>query len=244
MTGLDGGFTLTWVGDEIHGESPVYPDLFVPGTSHVRLSVLATWTDIMGGYLSMEVLNPLIPVTMSLDVHAHRPVPECGSIRSSGRVLSAGRSVATLMVEITSDTGDAIAVATASFMAPDPNRRMPEHLRRDARTPVTIGRDIPFVNVDGCQQIAPGIVSLSSHATGRNTAGSFSGASLASAVEDAALSLCPGTTLSMLSMRYVKPVIDGPAIARAVGNGSICQVEVRDCAKDDRLAISAITRSF
>ena len=77
-----------------------------------------------------------------------------------------------------------------------------------------------------------------------NASHTMNGGLLALAVEEAALSALPGTTLSSLTMHFLRPVRVGPAIARAVGGDGLARVEVSDAGADDRIAVSATVRSF
>jgi acyl-coenzyme A thioesterase PaaI-like protein len=236
-------YDLSWNGDELCGVAAVGPDVFVPGTTSVRTSVLAFWVDVTGGYLAVEAMDPLVPVTLHLEVHVHRPVSDYSVLRSIGRVIASGRTVTSCAVEFRTDDDEPVAIGTASFMAPDPDRRLPDHLRLGRQT---IG-GLPtaaFADGAGCERTAPGTAVLARSESGRNAVGSVSGALLALAVEEAALSLVPGTTLSTLSLRYVRPVRIGPAVATATMSGSIGHVEVRDAGQDDRLAVTAVTRAF
>jgi acyl-coenzyme A thioesterase PaaI-like protein len=79
---------------------------------------------------------------------------------------------------------------------------------------------------------------------GLNASGTLNGGLLALAVEEAALSAEPGTTLASLSIRYAQPVRKGPAVAHAEVRDGLGQVVVRDQGRDDRLAVIASTRAF
>lgn len=77
------GLELSRSGDEIHGWAPVWPEMWAPGTSSLRVSILAAWADTLAGYLAIDVLEPRVPVTLSLDVDLYRPVPGDGPIRTA-----------------------------------------------------------------------------------------------------------------------------------------------------------------
>jgi hypothetical protein len=71
------------------------------------------------------------------------------------------------------------------------------------------------------------------------------GGLLALAVEEAVLStLPPATTLSMLAMRYLRPVRVGPAVAEAVAHGRVAEVTVVDHGRGDDVAVLATARAF
>ena len=63
-------------------------------------------------------------------------------------------------------------------------------------------------------------------------------------VEEAALSLSPGTTVSSLILRYLRPVRVGPAVASARNGSGLGDVEVRDAGNENRLSVLATTRFF
>jgi acyl-coenzyme A thioesterase PaaI-like protein len=90
---LELGFGLDRVGDELHCRAPAVPEMFVPGTTSVRTSILATFADVTAGCLAVDVLAPRVPVTLELDVHLYEPVPACESIHAVGRIHRAGRAV-------------------------------------------------------------------------------------------------------------------------------------------------------
>jgi acyl-coenzyme A thioesterase PaaI-like protein len=72
----------------------------------------------------------------------------------------------------------------------------------------------------------------------------LNGGLLALAVEEAALSLTPNTTLSSLAMRFLRPVRIGPAVAHAQVHHDLARVEVCDAGNADRLAVVATARAF
>ncbi len=74
-----------------------------------------------------------------------------------------------------------------------------------------------------------------------NAAGTLNGGLIALVVEEAALSLTPGATLSSMALRYLRPVRTGPAVATAEVRAGLGRVEVRD-EGDDRAAVAATTR--
>jgi hypothetical protein len=74
------GFTTRRVGDEMHGTASITPEMHVPGTAHLRTSILATWADNLAGLLAVSAMAPRVPVTLELDVHLYRPAP----VRSDG----------------------------------------------------------------------------------------------------------------------------------------------------------------
>lgn len=246
------GFTTRWVGDEVHGSAPVVPELFVPGTTSVRTSILATWADVVCGYLVVDRMLPRVPVTLDLDVHLHEPLRETDTINAAARMIKAGRSVAVAEVTFTGADGTELAVGGASFMAsPDPHATFPpEHaaLHRQLRENNTIlasGRlTMPWAARARCTVPEPGTAEIPAEPDARNSSNTLQGGLVALAVEEAALSLTPGTTLSSIVLRYLRPVRVGPAVATARVRGTVGTVEVRDAGGDGGVTMHAFTTAF
>jgi acyl-coenzyme A thioesterase PaaI-like protein len=102
---------------------------------------------------------------------------------------------------------------------------------------------VPLAERAGCHRRAPGVAVLPRSDDGLNAAGSVNGGLIALAVEEAALSLTPGTTLVSMALRYLRPVRSGPAVATAEVLSGLGRVEVRDAGGDDRPAVTAVTRA-
>ena len=124
------GFTVMRVpgsGDGLRGTACVTPQMHVPGTSHLRTSILAAWADMLAGLLASLAMEPRVPVTLELDVHLYRPAPASGTIRGTGRTVKAGRSVFVADVEFTGEEGGPLAIGAGSFSSAGGNQaRVPE----------------------------------------------------------------------------------------------------------------------
>lgn len=104
---------------------------------------------------------------------------------------------------------------------------------------------LPFAERAGCERREPGVAVLPRSEDGLNAAGTVNGGLIALAVEEAALSLTHGATLSSTAMRYLRPVRSGPAVATAAVRAGLGRVEVRDAGGgDDRPAVTATTRTL
>jgi acyl-coenzyme A thioesterase PaaI-like protein len=241
---VDLGFAVTRAGDAVHGSAEVVPEMWAPGSASVRTSILATWVDHVSGLAAMEALAPRVPVTLELDLHVYGTAPAGGQVQAEARVLKAGRSVVVCGVDLSGEDGEPVALGTASFMAaPDPGLRMPGHISLDAMA-IRRGRlDRPFAERAGCERRGPGVAVLARSDGSLNASGSVNGWLIALAVEEAALSLTPGATLSSLALRYLRPVRVGPAVATAEVRAGLGRVEVRDAGGDDRPAVTATTRA-
>jgi acyl-coenzyme A thioesterase PaaI-like protein len=220
--------------------------MWAPGTSSLRTSILAAWTDHAAGYLSIDLLGPRIPTTLELDVHLYQPAPGHGTVHAVARTVKAGRAVVVLTVEFTGGDGEPIAVGTGSFMAvPDPTKTLPPIVGQ----PEALGDpgarlSAPLAERAGCERRERGVVALPRSNDGLNSAGTINGGLIALAVEEAALSLTPGATLASMALRYLRPARVGPAVATADVLAGLGRVEVRDAGSDDRLAVVATTRTF
>jgi acyl-coenzyme A thioesterase PaaI-like protein len=246
---LELGFTVQRTAGEIHGVADIVPEMWAPGTTSLRTSILATWCDTAAGHLCIDALQPRVPVTLELDVHAYQPPPSTGTVHAVARVLKAGRAVMVVAVDFTDQDGEPIAIGTASFMAaPDPGVSIDVDTVEMARlaNEATAGRrlQVPLAERIGYERPEPGVVVLHRSDDGLNASNTVNGGLIAVAAEEAALSLSPGATLSSLALRYLRPVRVGPAVARATWRAGLGQVEVRDAGSGDRLAVVATTRTF
>ncbi len=238
------GFSVTRVGDEIHGAAQVVPEMWAPGTSSLRTSILATWVDHVAGLAAIQVLAPRVPVTLELDVHVYGQAPASGTVHAVARLIKAGRSVVVSEVDLTDDAGDPVAIGTASFMvAPDPRVELPHNLSLDMPLRALGRLRRPFAERAGCVRTEPGVAVLPRAEDGLNAAGTVNGGLIALAVEEAALSLTPGATLSSMALRYLRPVRTGPAVATAAVRAGLGRVDVRDAGGDDRPVVTATTRA-
>ncbi len=239
------GFAVGRSGDEIRGSAPIVPEMWVPGTTSLRTSILAVWVDHAAGLAAIGVLAPRVPVTLELDVHVYEDAPATGTVHVACRLLKAGRSVVVCGVDITADDGRPVAIGTASFMAaPDRSLELPSDLSLDAMA-VTRGRlHRPFAERARCRREEPGVAVLPRSDDGLNAAGTINGGLIALVVEEAALSLTPDATLSSMALRYLRPVRSGPAVATAEVRAGLGRVVVRDAGDGDRPAVTATTRVF
>lgn len=240
----DLGFTVRRAGDEVHGRAPVVPQMWVPGTDHLRTSILATWVDHVSGLAAMVPLAPRVPVTLELDVHVYGSAPSAGEIHAAARVLKAGRSVVVCGVDLTDGDGTPVAIGHASFMAaPDPGLEMPDRTSLDDLLPPPGRLDRPFAERAGCRRVAPGVAELHRQDGALNASGSINGGLIALVAEEAALSLAPGAALSSMALRYLRAVRTGPAVATAEVREGLGRVVVVDAGTDDRPAVTATTRT-
>lgn len=240
------GLLVSRAGEEMHGSAPVYPEMFVPGTTCLRTSILATWADVLSGHVSIGVLAPRVPVTLDLDVQLHRPPRDLEAVEARARLVKAGKAVLVVRIDFTDGRGEEVAFGTASFMpVPNPAVVLPPEVIDGTAIPRQRGRlTAPFAERARCTVPEPGVATLPRAEDAINASNTINGGLLALTAEEAALSLTPGTTLASLSMRYLRPVRVGPAVATAQVRGALGSVEVRDAGSDNRLGVLAVTRAF
>ena len=240
---LELGFATRRAGDELHGSATIEPEHHVPGTPHLRTSLLATWADTVAGLLASLVMNPRVPVTLELDVNLYRPAPATGRIDAVGRTIKVGRSVFVAEVEFAVD-GEPLGLAGASFMvAPDPDLQMPRAVSID----MPAGRhrlSVPLAERLACERVSPGVAVLPRSDEVLNAAGSINGGLIAVAAEEAVLSLAPGDSLGFLGLRYLQSAKAGPVTASATLRGGAGRVELRDNGNESRLTTLATVRTF
>lgn len=241
----DLGFGVSGTAEEMRGSGHVIPEMWVPGTEILRLSILAAWADIASGYIAVGLFDPGVPVTLDLDVHLHCPPVGIDEVTMVARVQKSGRSVAVLSIDIFGDR-ETIGFAHATFMAsPNPGLRMPTVVSDEGLVRFHPPRlELPYAERAGCERLAPGSASIPMRPDGLNASGTLNGGLLALVVEEAVASAEPGSTLASLSMRYASPVRIGPAVAQADARDGLANIVVRDAGRDNRLAVIASTRSF
>jgi acyl-coenzyme A thioesterase PaaI-like protein len=243
----DLGWEVVRTDEGLRGSATITPQMHVPGTEHLRTSILAIWADALAGHLAVDTISPRVPVTLELDVHLYRPTPGDGLISGSGRIVKAGRSVFVASVDFETGDGDPVGFAAATFV-PAPDARltiqMPQNWdqARQAAEPPRL--TVPFAERAGCARVAPGVAALSPSDEKLNASNTLNGGLIALNVEEALLSLLPRATVSSLDMRYLQPARIGPVVARADEREGLGRVEVRDEGNDDRLCVVATSRFF
>jgi len=239
------GLDLTVDGDALHGTAGATPQMHVRGTTCLRTSVLAAFTDLVAGLLAGRAIGPRVPVTLDLTIDLYRPANDVGHVTAIGVPIKAGRTVFVAGVDFAVD-GQPLATATATFMpVPDDSLRLPEsalQLDRARDQPARLAE--PFADRAGCFRRAPGQAVLARSEDGLNSSNTINGGLIALVVEEAAVSGVPGATLASLAMRYLRPGRVGPLVATADVHGGVGRVDVRDAGSDDRLVVAATTRAF
>lgn len=239
------GFAVRREGETLTGSAEIVPEMLVPGTAHLRTSVLAMWTDMLSGLLAAQLAAPAVPVTVELDVHLHRPLPAAGTVRAVGTPLRRGRTLSVAEVRFTTGDGEPLAVGGGSFVtSPDPSVRLPPDLSIGEDRPSTARLTMPLAERARCERRSPGVAVLPRSEDGLNSSRTVNGGLISLAAEEAVLGLSPGGTLCSLGLRYLHPVRVGPVLATASVLGGLARVELRDGGSDDRLSAVATARLF
>lgn len=243
----DLGLDLELDGDQLLGRVQVFPQLLVPGTDCLRISVMAAYVDVLTGVLCLDAFAGRVPVTLDLDVQLFRPPSGFTQVDAVATTLKVGRSIAIAEVAFTADDDSTpFAVGSASFVAaPDASLTIPsraQNVRTVRRLRGTL--TTPFAERAGCERIGAGMATLARRDDGLNAADSINGGLIALVVEEASLSATSGQTLSSIDIRYLRAARVGPIVGTALGDGDVARVEVRDTGSDDRLVVRAITRAF
>lgn len=237
------GFAVRHEGDGLTGSAMVTPEMHVPGTDHLRTSVLAAWVDTVCGLLAVEAVRPAVPVTVELDVHLSGPAPASGTVQVAGRTIKQGRSVFVAEVELRAE-GRPLGVGGGSFMTSrDTTVRLPSRLSTDL--PATGPRlTVPLAERARCERREPGVAVLPRSEDGLNSSRTINGGLMALAAEEAVLSLAPGATLCSLAVRYLQPARRGPLVATARVDHGLGLVELHDGGAGHRLSAVATARTF
>ena len=239
------GLSVRLDGDGLAGDALVYPEMHVPGTDVLRISVLAAWADMLTGLLTGTSLAPRVPVTLDLSIDLPQPVRGTPAIVGSSRLLKAGRSVVVLEVTFVLAGGtDPVAVGTASFM-PSPDTSLSLPAWRDSPSLLDRPKDrltAPFAERAGCERRDDGVAELPRREDALNASNTINGGLIALLMEEAALSAAPGSVLSSLALRYLRPARVGPLVATATRHGDVLVVAAHDTGADDRLVATATAR--
>ncbi|MDZ7673992.1 MAG: hotdog domain-containing protein [Acidimicrobiales bacterium] len=163
------GFTIRPDGDRLRGSATIVPEMHVPGTDTLRISVLATWVDTMTGLLTARFIGPRVPVTLGLDVHLYRPPTGVGAVVATAEVVKVGSEVVVASVDIADEDDVPVGTGTGLFMvARDPELHLPASADElvaamaEADGPLRT----PLADRAGCERREPGVAVLPRPTTG------------------------------------------------------------------------------
>lgn len=225
---LELGLDVAADGDSMLGRAQVVPELCVPGTSSLRTSVVLTWADVLAGTMTGRAMEPRIPLTLDLEVQVMRPAQAGAVLAAEATVVRAGRSVVVSECWFRDEGGDPVALAVATFVpAPDPAHVFPDGFP----VPTITGRrlTVPLAERVGCRVVEPGVAEMPRRPDGLNAVGAIQGGLVSVALEEAATSLWPEPApAGSMTVRYLRPVMHGPARAIATAADGVCTVRLSD----------------
>ncbi|HET6964361.1 MAG TPA: hypothetical protein VFH58_06275 [Acidimicrobiales bacterium] len=233
------GLDLWHEDDRTFGRATITPEMWVPGTQRVRLGILFTMADVVGGSPPNGILTPTIELRMRLLSDA----PHEGEVRLEGRPMKAGKRIYT--GEVLCYGPELFAVCEYSFM----NQSLPHSPEHRI---VRQHRPLPGASFDDVFQmrmLEGGAVEMDPHGAVRNgLVGTIQGGAQATMVEVAAERALAGEgpyAVRDLHVRYLNAVKVGPALARPqvfFGDGSapVVRVAVSDVGAGDRIVSSAV----
>jgi acyl-coenzyme A thioesterase PaaI-like protein len=198
------GMRYEYQGDALVGVGEITRHMFVPGTSVVRTSVLATWADFVSGTLSSASFRPRICVTLDLDLHLNRqPVGE-GSVECRGSIVRAGRSIVIVSVKFAMlGESTSFGFAHASFMAsPNPAHDVPLDHDLSSRQRFS-ALTIPWAERAGIVRTGATSAAVERQLEIVNPTGAIQGGVVAMLAEESILAGRPGEVLSSLALRYL-----------------------------------------
>jgi acyl-coenzyme A thioesterase PaaI-like protein len=234
------GFSLQRSGDGLAGTCEVVPELCASGTDQLRSSVLVLWADVICGLLTTAVVQPKLPATLELSMEMFAPATIGSRVDMTGRVVKSGNAVTHAEVEVFVD-GDPAGLGAASFMlSPGVTVQLPslDELLEGFQGRLRAGK--PYPERVGCERLEPGRALLPRRPDTINASQTIHGGIVALAIEEAVLSAePPGTVVSAMALRYVRPARVGPAIAVADRFGERWRVDVRDAGAEDRSCVHA-----
>lgn len=213
-------------GDAILGRGEVLPEMCVPGTDVLRTSILATWADVVAGWIAGRAIDPRIPLTLDLEVQLEGQARAGTIVAAEASAVKVGRTVVVLETRFRdAESGAPVGLALVSFIAsPDPAHVFPEGFPPPTNMEGRL--TTPFAERVGCSVVEPGTVEVPHRRDGLNASGAIQGGIVALAAEEAASSLVPEpVVLHAFNVRYLRPFTVGPA--RAVADGTIDFAVVR-----------------
>jgi uncharacterized protein (TIGR00369 family) len=242
--------------------APVIPEVCSDSGS-IHVGVLATLTDVLGGFLAMETFSPDWMATANLSIHSTGRMSS-GIVSATGRVLRSGRSTATVSAEIFSDDGAAVQATGLVGCAMITYSKI-EGLRAGPGAGLDKTRQVDFqwpgggsgmerhvIDQTGLQFLGekPGGLVLNMTEYIRNSFGSLQGGMIAMMADIAgqsaarAASGCRMTTVDLI-LHYLSPGRFGPfttevQVLRSNRVSALSRVEVKDAGDDDRIIAVAM----
>lgn len=205
----DLGYDIVLDGHDSRGVLEITDELRVPGSSLVRISVLATLADVLTGIPASRAIEPSLALTVDLVMRSYRGT-DADRLEMTGSILKLGsRVIVTEAAFREPGSDETVASCTLSFAASlrpqDTFRggppRAPEHRARMTR---------PFADQVGARLLAPGVVEVDRYPYVMQPAGTIQGGIVALLGELAGESVL-GAPVTALEVRYLSTVRVGPA---------------------------------
>jgi acyl-coenzyme A thioesterase PaaI-like protein len=216
-------------GGTARGRATVSPYLCQPGTNQLRISVMATWADILTGMAAGNAIYPRIPLTVDLEIHVLGTAGAGVELMLEAETIKVGRTLTLCRARISDvGLGSTIAVSYASFIAsPNPAHVITEDFPKPPPSIAPLSR--PLADRLECRVLAPGAIEMPRLADGQNAVGAVQGGLVAFAAEEAALSLADaGDVVVALNVRYLRPFMIGPVRTCGHREGALTTIELTD----------------
>lgn len=197
-----------WVDQGVsYGKADITSEMLVPGTSFVRIGILATFADLVAGQPPSGAMNP----TTDLSVHIDCPT-EMSTVHLESRLVKAGATLVVIETRLTADHQAApFATSLATFM----NRKIRVTGRTNHRS---VRLSQPVAARIGASITDPGTVEMMIRDDVGNSFGTVQGGVLAVLAElaaESAVGLDDPFVITDLDARYLNRVKIGPVAAVA-----------------------------
>jgi acyl-coenzyme A thioesterase PaaI-like protein len=233
-------------GERTLARATIRPEMWAPGTRRVRLGLLFTMADVVGGSPPSGGLTPTVDLRLQLLTAA----PSEGDIVVEARPLKVGRRLWTGEVVFTAEGhSDVFARGEYSFM----NERFADALAIGPRGPGRgSDRRLPVASFDELFQmrmLGDGATEMDPHEAVRNgVVGTIQGgaqAAMAEVTAERALSDRGRFAVCDLHLRYLSALKVGPAVARprllpGDAGRPVVQVSITDRGAGGRLVSAAV----
>jgi acyl-coenzyme A thioesterase PaaI-like protein len=234
------GMEISTADDTVRANATVFPETCFPGTTEVRTSVLATWSDVVTGTLAGNFMGNRVPLTLDLELQRLRPLVGVTSMEIIATPVKVGRTVAVTQARfVDTESGDDVAVSFATFIAsPDPAHVFPNGFPAPIRETNPRHLAEPLAERAQVRIVEPGTVEMPRRDDGLNATGAIQGGLVALAAEEALLSTGDSPlTVASLNIRYLRPFRVGPARAVASVSGTTGIVHLTDVGSEKLAAL-------
>jgi acyl-coenzyme A thioesterase PaaI-like protein len=230
----------TWHEDtRTFGRATITSQMLAGGRERLRLGLLFTMADVVGGSPSTGILTPTIDLRLQL----LKTAPRCGEVLLEARPLKTGRRIWT--GEVLCYGPDLFARSEYSFMNSHLSEP-PAHPSPRTKRPLPASS---FDELFGMRVLNSGAIEMDAHEAVRNgVVGTIQGGAQATMAEVAAENALAGRgdyAVWDLSVRYLNALKDGPAVARAEvlpgdDRNPVVQVTITDEGAGGRIVSAAV----